>query len=69
MKISLLIIAGGKSSRIGVDKRFIEVGGVGMLENILRKAHSQDFAEKFLCVEEKLPALKILSQRYDAKIF
>lgn len=68
MKISLLIIAGGKSSRLGVDKRFVEVGGVGMLENILRKAQAQNFAEKFLCVEEELPALKILAQQYGAKI-
>lgn len=66
--ISLLIIAGGKSSRLGVDKRFVEIGGVGMLENILRKAQAHDFAEKFLCVEEDLPPLKILSERYVAKI-
>lgn len=68
MNTSLLLTAGGKSSRLGVDKRFVEVGGVGMLENILRKAQAQNFAEKFLCVEEELPALKILAQRYDAKI-
>lgn len=68
MKISLLIIAGGKSSRLGVDKRFVEVGGVGMLENILRKAQAQDFAEIFLCVEEELPALKVLAQSYGSKI-
>lgn len=67
-KISLLIIAGGKSSRLGEDKRFVEVGGVGMLENILRKAEACDFAEIFLCVEENLPALKNLAQRYRAKI-
>lgn len=67
-KISLLIIAGGKSSRLGVDKRFVEVGGVGMLENILRKAQAQDFAEIFLCVEDELPALKVLAERYGAKI-
>ena len=68
MKISLLIIAGGKSSRLGADKRFVEVGGVGMLENILRKASAQDFAEIFLCVEEELPALKVLAERYGTKL-
>ena len=68
MKISLLIIAGGKSSRLGTDKRFVEVGGVGLLAKILRKAQAIDFAEKFLCVEEELPALKILAARYGVKI-
>ena len=68
MKFSLLIIAGGKSSRLGVDKRFVKVGGVGLLEKILRKAQAQNFTEIFLCVEDELPALKILAQRYGAKL-
>ncbi len=65
---SLLIIAGGKSSRLGIDKRFVEVGGVGLLENTLRKVSAEDFAEIFLCVEENLPALEILSEKFGAKI-
>lgn len=66
--MTLLIIAGGKSSRLGVDKRFVEVGGVGLLENILRKASAFEFSEKFLCVEEELPALKILAERFGARL-
>lgn len=66
--ISLLIIAGGQSSRLGQDKRFVEVGGVAMLENILRKSAAIDFAEKFLCVEADLPALKTLAEKYGAKL-
>ncbi len=66
--ITLLIIAGGKSSRLGYDKRFVEVGGVGLLENILSKAASYDFAEIFLCVEEDLPALKSLAEKFNAKL-
>ena len=66
--ISLLIIAGGKSSRLGRDKRFIEVGGIGLLENILRKSAAFNFAEKFLCVEKNLPALKILAEKYGAEL-
>ncbi|MBQ7454000.1 MAG: molybdopterin-guanine dinucleotide biosynthesis protein B [Selenomonadaceae bacterium] len=65
---SLLIVAGGKSSRLGVDKRFVEVGGVTLLEKILRKAHAADFSEIFLCVEENLPTLKILAQRFGATL-
>lgn len=66
--ISLLIIAGGKSSRLGVDKRFVEVGGVGLLETILRKASATDFAEKFLCVEDELSALKNLATKYGVRL-
>ena len=66
--ISLLIVSGGKSSRLGRDKRFIEVGGIGMLENILQKANSYDFAEKFLCVEGNLPSISRLSEKYGAKM-
>ena len=66
--ISLLIIAGGKSSRLGTDKRFVEVGGIGLLENILRKASVENFAKIFLCVEENLPELKILSEKFGAKL-
>ena len=39
-----------------------------MLEKILRKAVAEDFAEIFLCVEENLPALKILAERFGAKL-
>ena len=53
MNISLLIIAGGKSSRLGTDKRFVEVGGVGLLEKILCKASAENFDDIFLCVEEE----------------
>ena len=53
---SLLIVAGGKSSRLGTDKRFVEVGGVSLLENIIIKASKCNLNEIFLCVEENLPA-------------
>ena len=66
--ITLLIIAGGKSSRLGRDKRFVEVGDVGLLENILSKAAVEDFAEIFLCVEDDLPALKSLAEKFGAKL-
>lgn len=52
---SLLIVAGGKSSRLGTDKRFVEVGGVSLLENIIFKASKCNFNEIFLCVEDNLP--------------
>ena len=66
--VSLLIIAGGKSSRLGADKRFVEVGGVTLLENILLKAAAQNFSEIFLCVEAKTARLEVLAEKYGAKI-
>ncbi|MBD3879925.1 MAG: molybdopterin-guanine dinucleotide biosynthesis protein B [Quinella sp. 1Q5] len=66
--ITLLIIVGGKSSRLGYDKRFVEVGGIGLLENILSKAAAEDFAEIFLCVEDDLPTLKSLAKKFGAKL-
>ena len=47
-KILLLIISGGKSSRLGVDKRFVEVGGIAMLENKMLSAfYRRELAELF----------------------
>ena len=67
-KISLLIIAGGKSSRLGEDKRFIKIGGVTLLENILKKSAAQNFSEIFLCVESETAPIKKLAAQYNAKI-
>ena len=66
--ISLLIIAGGKSSRLGQDKRVVEVGGETLLEKILKKSASEKFAEIFLCVEENFAEIKILAEKYHTKI-
>ena len=66
--ISLLIIAGGKSSRIGQDKRFLTVGNRQMLEIILEKAAKINFAEKFLCVEQNSPKINALAQKFGANI-
>ena len=65
---SLLIIAEGKNSPLGQDKRFIEVGGKKLLENILQKASEKNFSQIFLCVEEETLPLQILSWKYEAKI-
>ncbi|WP_337624628.1 NTP transferase domain-containing protein, partial [Mitsuokella jalaludinii] len=41
---SLLIIAGGKSSRMGRDKRFLSYDGEGLLERLARRAAALPFA-------------------------
>ena len=66
--ISLLIIAGGKSSRMKQDKRLIEVGNISLLESILIKASNEKFDAIFLCVEERLIFIEELSKKYSAKI-
>lgn len=45
--VSLLIIAGGKSSRMGRDKRFLSYGGEGLLERLARKAAALPLAARF----------------------
>ncbi|WP_288779074.1 molybdopterin-guanine dinucleotide biosynthesis protein B [uncultured Mitsuokella sp.] len=61
---SLLIIAGGKSSRMGRDKRFLSYDGEGLLERLARRAAALPFAERCLCVEERTPALQDIAERY-----
>lgn len=63
-EMSLLLIAGGKSSRMGQDKRWLELDGASMLEGLLRKAQRQAFAGRYLCVERETPALLALAQQY-----
>ncbi|WP_295716179.1 molybdopterin-guanine dinucleotide biosynthesis protein B [uncultured Mitsuokella sp.] len=62
--IALLIVAGGKSSRMGQDKRFLSFRGVGLLERLCRKTSRISFAERFLCVEQVSPELQELADRF-----
>lgn len=66
--ISLLIIAGGKSSRLGQDKRFLTVGNRQMLEIILEKAAKINFKQIFLCVEENSSEISSLAQKFGVNI-
>lgn len=62
--ISLIVVAGGKSSRLGRDKRFIELGGVAMLERLLINLTNLPFKAKILAVEKKSAKLNELAARY-----
>ena len=66
--ITLLIIAGGQSSRMKQDKRFIEINDVGLLERLLIKTSKQHFAKIFLCVEDVISRIKILAVKYGAEV-
>lgn len=66
--VTLLVVAGGRSQRMGEDKRWLDVGGVPLLEGLLQKAVAAGFAEIFLCVEERSERLQDLASRYGARI-
>ena len=66
--VTLLVVAGGRSRRMGEDKRWLDVGGVPLLEGLLKKAAAAGFAEIFLCVEERSERLQALASRYGARI-
>ncbi len=66
--ISLLIVAGGRSMRMGQDKRWLEIDGRGMLERLCIKAARQPFAARYLCVEQVTPVLQQLADQYGCEL-
>lgn len=66
--ISLLIIAGGRSMRMGQDKRWLEIDGRGMLERLCIKAARQPFAARYLCVGRVTPELQQLAAQYGCEL-
>jgi molybdopterin-guanine dinucleotide biosynthesis protein len=61
---ALLIMAGGKSSRLGQDKLFLEYDGTSLLERLLQKAAARDFREVFLCGGRDVAACAALAAKY-----
>ena len=51
MKIGAVILAGGKSSRMGTDKAGLKIGGVSFLEKIA--AELSDFDELLVSVDSE----------------
>jgi len=63
--IGVMIIAGGKSSRMGKDKRFLTVNNCSLLELTLQKTAQQPFAEAYLCGEcHQAEGLFEMAKRY-----
>lgn len=54
--VSGVLVAGGKSRRMGADKRFLELGGQTLLERVLCVLQSL-FGEVLVVVAEPLPQL------------
>jgi molybdopterin-guanine dinucleotide biosynthesis protein A len=57
--ITAVVLAGGKSRRMGRDKRFLDIGGVTLLKRVLG-ALEPIFSEILLIVAEPDPALEAL---------
>lgn len=66
--VTLLLVAGGLSSRMGRDKRWLPLGGTGLLERTLLKAQAEHFRAIILCVEDARLELKALAERYGAAL-
>jgi len=59
--VAIFVIAGGKSSRMGRDKRWLDIGGRSMLERCLRRIPTV-FSERFLMVEANSPDIMQLAE-------
>ena len=64
--LALLIIAGGRSSRMGQDKRLLPWRDMSLLENSLAQGKAAGFDEIYLCVETTSPFLTELAEKYAA---
>ena len=67
-ELSLLIIAGGRSSRLGRDKRKLKLGELPLLESTLCQGRKANFSEIFLCAEAPSPFLTELAEEYGATL-
>jgi len=67
--IGVMIIAGGRSSRMGKDKRFLSLGDCSLLELTLQKTAQESFAEAYICGECDIVAgMAELGQKYGMEI-
>lgn len=66
--LSLLIIAGGASTRMGEDKRFQRLGDCSLLERLMMNFAPAPWQEKILCVEAEHTKLAELAARYGYRI-
>ena len=62
--IGIMIVAGGRSLRMGRDKRFLELDGCSMLERLLKKTAAIPFRERYLCGAAESAELSALCSAY-----
>lgn len=63
-ELTLVIAAGGKSSRMGKDKRFLELDGETLLERMMKKGRELPFARRVLSVAEQDGRICELAERF-----
>ena len=63
--VTLLVVAGGRSRRMGEDKRWLDVGGVPLLEGLLQKAAAAGFASASTAT---IASLLHQSRRYSCRL-
>ena len=66
--LGVMVIAGGQSSRMGTDKRFLELDGCSLLERQLQKIVQLPFGERYLCGGAPDARLWELGRRYDMEL-
>ena len=62
--LTLIVAAGGKSTRMGQDKRFLPLDGESLLARTLRKGRAAGFRSIVLAAEEAREELTILAAEF-----
>ncbi|MFZ7101684.1 MAG: molybdenum cofactor guanylyltransferase [Peptococcaceae bacterium] len=68
-ELGLIILAGGKSSRMGMDKALLELGELTLIERIVNKGRTYGFPEIIVVANEtekySLHGVKMVKDRYE----
>lgn len=64
--MTLLIVCGGKSTRMGRDKRYMTIDGISWLERMLQEG--RHFKQTVVCTDKKTDDIVTLCQSYQAVV-
>ncbi|EFW29655.1 NTP transferase domain-containing protein, partial [Selenomonas artemidis] len=67
-EITLVVAAGGRSTRMGRDKRFLDLAGEPLLARTLRKGRATGFREIILAAEGETEELRAAAARFGARL-
>ena len=67
-EITLVVAAGGRSTRMGRDKRFLDLAGESLLARTLRKGRATGFREIILAAEGETEELRAAAARFGARL-
>ena len=66
--ITLIVAAGGRSTRMGRDKRFLDLAGETLLARTLRKGRAAGFREIILAAEGETEELRAVAAAFGARL-